>query len=223
MHTIIFIVIFGFIIFIYEISHANLLDYQYYDLIVKLFAGIGAILTAWGVYWKWNDEKTRKLYERRLQEVYAPLCGLVIKQEAYRYLVKNTDSDLIDKHSSPIFSVEQTITAITHNNTGTTVKKDSKYPDEFPNIYSYFELINKLNMGLARPHLLILLEQARLFQKVYNDNFIQKLPADVSERHTKILCNLVEEIVNGYNDCISHLDLDVQKVNLDELSFCNDR
>ena len=56
------------------------LNYQDLDIAVKFFSGLGVILTGWGVYWRWNDEKLRNLYERRMQEVYAPLYSIIIKQ-----------------------------------------------------------------------------------------------------------------------------------------------
>ena len=77
------------------------LNYQDLDIAVKFFSGLGVILTGWGVYWRWNDEKLRNLYERRMQEVYAPLYSIIIKQEVYRFLLKSQvkNIDKISWHS----------------------------------------------------------------------------------------------------------------------------
>lgn len=54
MQQAIFIGIFGFIVFAYVISLANLPYYQYYNLIVKLFAGIAPFAAAFGAYYIWS-------------------------------------------------------------------------------------------------------------------------------------------------------------------------
>lgn len=56
----------------------------FFDLLIKAFSGVGTIVAAIFVYYKWQDEKNRKLYEESLTKVYAPLVSILCQQEIYR-------------------------------------------------------------------------------------------------------------------------------------------
>lgn len=222
--------------------------YYFFDSIIKAFTGIAALITAWGVYWKWNDEKRRKIYEERIQKVYAPLIKVLVYQESYRNILKNFISGDIDRENYPIFG-------------------DSKYEmyykldDEKKKTFDYIcetketiymsrdkflTAFEDADLGLARPSLLTLIARYKFLLPYKNDQW-EELLADYpdinstvkTQERTKMIQDskiyikfkiidgeikkveksLCEEIVNGYNDSLGRLGLDKQKIDLDAIDF----
>jgi hypothetical protein len=233
------IVIFAIVLF-FEYYLKNFLNYQDLDCIIKAVTGLGAIGTAWGVYWKWNDEKTRQLYERRLQEVYAPFMKLLIRQETYRKDAKlpSIVKVLEDRNMSPFF--RQT-TSVTDKKTGDiiSIEKFSIINEGF------FAILDKNN--LSKTSLLVVLEKYRLIWELaekaeqaleekfngYEDKHADdpKLRCAINsseegkelmrlrEKRHSLEKEIFDEIVNGYNECIKILKMDKQKINFDEENF----
>lgn len=87
----VFVVLFIIMTFVFVISRANLPYYQYYDLMVKLFAGIAPFVAAFGAYYMWSQNREKelkemdyknahykKLVDKRL-EAYQNLCDFISK------------------------------------------------------------------------------------------------------------------------------------------------
>ncbi|SEJ60107.1 hypothetical protein SAMN05660742_111112 [Propionispira arboris] len=238
------IVLFLFLLFEYYLKY--ILNYQDVDYLIKALAGFGAIGTAWGVYWKWNDEKTRQLYERRLQEVYAPLCKIIINQEEYR-AVMVPDAD---REKYPVLNITTKRIETKFEFKDTVCKETTSVIDLGPGVVNnkdFFKVLEKSNYGLARPGLLILIARYALIIGIYED-FKDKLsrrfpkyddpatltPEDkveinkspegvdllkVVKRRCQVERSLVTEIINGYNKTVKRLGLDDQKIDLDEETF----
>ena len=80
---------------------------MFFDIGVKAISGIGAILAGLFVYVKWQDEKTRSLFEKSLQEVYAPLINELIKQEENGYIVECENKKELLKRTNQYFNLNQ--------------------------------------------------------------------------------------------------------------------
>lgn len=188
-------------------------SYQDIDLIIKAVSGIGAIVAGIFVYVKWQDEKTRGLYEKRLQEVYAPLCGLLIKQETYRWMKKDIAPELNNRSEVPILTATQTRHTISISGGKLKTELEKLKPEELPNEESFLDLMSKINYGLARPSLLETMEITKMLHYLKeNDSTDIK---NVMKERVEIQKRLISEIVDGYNECIEKLGIDNQKVNLD--------
>lgn len=223
-------------------------SYYFFDLVIKLFTGLAAIATAWGVYWKWNDEKTRQLYERRLQEVYSPLCKLIIRQEEYRNILCQQYSRTLNRNDFPI------LTTVTRRkrfiiNPEAEIKeidiftKETTYVDR----KNFLSILNESNCGLARPSLLALIAQYELLislEKEKRKNLLEEYPDSgkivvmtdkrkneiessfigkecklISIRRCSVEKEIVDEIIDGYNESVKKLDLDRKIINLDNPNF----
>ena len=58
--------------------------YQALDLFIKLTSALVAGVGAYTIFWKHQQEKNRNIYEKRLNDVYAPLYGYLVRQETER-------------------------------------------------------------------------------------------------------------------------------------------
>ena len=76
----------------------------FFDVLIKAVSGIGTIVAAIFVYYKWQDEKNRKLYEESLANVYAPLVSILCQQETYRKI----NLPQYSFYELPIISIKET-------------------------------------------------------------------------------------------------------------------
>ncbi|WP_196601015.1 hypothetical protein [Pectinatus frisingensis] len=239
----------GFVLFIiflftmiYNINHGW--SYFFFDLIIKLVSGIGTIIAAVFIYIKWKDEKTRKLYEQRLQDVYAPLMTLVIRQEEYRKI----DSPDLDRNRFPILT--EIITKYSQNMKFSSkgVSITNSETKKLPGLVSrerFVEILDEKKYGLCRPQLLLYITNYKLIleiEEIKKKNLENKYPEFMHEkdfpkrdeierslqgrelsivlkRRCQIECLLINEIISGYNNCIEKLELDSNYMYLEDSSL----
>jgi hypothetical protein len=155
---------------------------------------IGALVAVRKYYY----EKNRDIYIRRLNEVYAPLFGMVVKQEEFRQSFMND----YPFTKAPLISLN-------------TVKKISKQGysrEEVPGIIhrdKFNDCFNNIEKGLARPQLLELINKYQildhiLIEKKYN----VERKDELEEKLVDIEAQLILEIVNGYYETIDKLEID---------------
>jgi hypothetical protein len=200
--------------------------YSDLDLIIKAISGIGTIIAGVVVYLKWQDEKTRQFYERRLQEVYAPLMFKLSYGEIYRSYLLNvlnrTDSDL-QKNINPIVAIFP-------------LHSGQSFDDEQSNgklgVLKLMKL--KSQSGLATPNLLKLTAKYDFLlneQIQMRDDSLKKIgrtqetPVETHVLQTidpiniQIEKEIVYEIQDSYNKCIKKLGLDDQKIDITQEDF----
>jgi hypothetical protein len=148
---------------------------------------------------KYYYEKNRDIYVRRLNEVYAPLFGMVIKQEEVRKSFMNNYSFT----AAPLLSL---------NTIKEKFSKEGYSRENTPGIIhrdKFIKHFSEIEIGLTSPRLLELMNRfevlnSMIIDKEYNaDNKSQ-----LEERLVDIEIELIVEIVNGYYDTIKKLDID---------------
>jgi len=168
---------------------------------------ITAILGAWATISKYFYEKNRQIYERRLNEVYAPLYGLVIKQEKFREMYLPN----VTRQEAPIFTSENKSSkqTLSFNSSGMNVSSEETKEVGFFDRKKFITTLKETNQGLARPRLLELINQYDLL--VYLEETMEK-GGDQWEKATseKVIVEygLTEEIISGYQATINKLGLD---------------
>lgn len=204
-------------------------SYYFFDITVKAISGIGAILAGLFVYIKWQDEKTRSLYEKSLQEVYAPLINELIKQEEYRHII----CPELSQKDAPILCIKVTTTHHKFNISTNGINIDES-KEEHPGILSrenFLTALKKDSYSLASPSLLnylnryeLLLELEKETTKTISDAYPtfksdteiydQAIQTDegkkllkISHRRYQIELDLIKEISFGYNNCVKKLDM----------------
>lgn len=213
-------------------------NYQDLDLIIKFISGIGVIVAGVFVYIKWQDEKTRQFYERRLQKVYAPLVNTLIKQEAYRKYLKDTGLKGMSREEHPIIKTLNQRITIGAENKVMEIRED--VPPVVLKKEDFVNAFTKVNWGLVAPSLLTVASEYEFAlpyetkmwdtlrashpQAIRPDESFKETPAyKIAEEFTKktkdIERKFIEEIVKGYNECIDRLELDAQKINLEKEDF----
>lgn len=204
---ILFILLVLFIALLY--CWTNNWAYWYFDIMVKFISGVGTIIAGLFVYKKWQDEKTRNLYERRLQEVYAPLISILVKE----------------KNDREIYAMVGMV------------------PDEEESGYQLYIYRNKdiftnffdqNKWGLADPKLLVLYIGYQCCLSNYCEghlkgiNWFTQYDAEaysgncmLDEKCQKIERELIQTIINKYNDCLERLELDKQRIKIEDVLFSN--
>ncbi|SFH51045.1 hypothetical protein SAMN04487776_12217 [Priestia megaterium] len=188
-------------IFTVEFKDSSGFDWK---LLVDTLTMFGVFL---GIYVGWHSyafQKNRDYHEKRLDSVYAPLYGLLCKQELFRELYLR---DL---------SVEQNaIIEFINGDTGPRFKDESKETNEDAEEFildkkDFVRVLNESNKGLASPNLLRLLNEYEMLlflEKALTGNNVQIA-------HAKILIverELVKEIIDGYSESIRKLKLHKKK------------
>jgi hypothetical protein len=235
------ILIISLVVFeLYEIEqycYANGWCYYFFDVLVKAFSGMGAILAGVFVYVKWRDEKTRKLYAKSLYKVYTPLISVIIRQEEYR----RTICPDIEQSAVPILSI--TITTIRQHLTFSSGVQFSQSKEERDGLLSnkfFFRAINSDQeaYGLMSPTLLsyirsygllVSLEEEKI-KKLLNDYpafqsdekmYGQAIATEqgkellkIAGRRVEIESKLILEIIEGYNKCVDKLGMYKDKIKL---------
>lgn len=216
-----FIILIGVLVFHLQLmSTGSLTEYQVWDIITKLVAAIGTISAGLAVYWKFHEEKNRQIFERRLNEVYAPLMKLLLKQESYRAIMIPG----ISMEDVPIFGITETTKHVKFENMQLTVDSFKKEPGKI-NRTELIDTMEKSNYGLARPALLKLISEYELLLSLEDEwkEYLQPTVELQCEDKTTVAYQkyesivsvrlatehrLVKEIVEGYNDTVQSLGLD---------------
>ena len=163
-----------------------------WELIFKFCVLIATFMTAIIGLRKFHYEKNRDYYLRRLNEVYAPLFSVIIKQETYRDVYSNINPAI--KKTPLIFS-------------------ESIKGDVYTSFKDFEQVLESINKGLARPVLLIRLNQYKQIRELMNyyTKNTNEVPHKISEKISTDLnrlgTDLRNEIVDGYLECISKLNL----------------
>jgi len=179
-----------------------------WDIIIKAIAVIATTATAIIGVSKYFYEKNRSWNERRLNEVYAPLYGLLVKQETMRHLY----FPHITVEKAPILTSEKKTTNQSFQFSSEGVKVSSSESSGGAGILdrkAFIEILNNTNKGLARPKLLILINQYELL--VYLEENTEKESEQWKKATTKkveVENALFKEIQYGYEDTIRNLKLD---------------
>lgn len=168
------------------------------DLIPIIQLIIIIITSIAGVY-KYYKTKNEEIYEKRLKEVYAPLYMRLVNQEVYRDIMLS-DKSVKEVPIIEIISGENTILSRSY----------------------FFEIINKINGGLATQELLTLLG---LYKSLVH---LESTLKEDSEKYiittikkVNVEYDLYKEIVRGYDECYKKLGLDKYS-NINEWKIIND-
>ncbi|WP_430508298.1 hypothetical protein [Rossellomorea marisflavi] len=161
---------------------------------------VSGFITVFFVWRKYVYEKNRDLYIRRLNEVYAPLFGMVVKQEEVRSsFMKN-----VSFNEAPILSM---------NTEKETISKKGYSRTNTPGIIhrdKFLEHFRKIDLGLTSPELIELINRF----EVLNSMLIEKEYAlDGKDELTKHLVDierkLIKNIVDDYYLHVKKIGLDV--------------
>lgn len=169
-----------------------------------VITAVGAIISAYFGARKYFDDKNREFIERRLNEVYAPLYGLLAKQKVLRDII------VPDKtvEEIPIISISHTKTTTKYNE---ELKEFEKNVEELTSIADkkeFLSIIQGSNMGLASPNLVVLInkyETALWFMNLPESHPERKKVEDLILEIEKSLC---KEIIISYKSCVKKLGLD---------------
>ncbi|MCW2278717.1 hypothetical protein [Heliophilum fasciatum] len=165
--------------------------------IINSLGVIIALIGAWISVKKYFHEKNKEVYEKRLNDVYSPLFGYLVKQEKFRELyVPN-----FNRKGFPI---------LTSNKTELLDRK------------KFIESLNKTNFGLARPNLIILINIYELLVNL-EETLEENSPEweKASAEKVKVENELYEEILDGYIETTKRLKLDDNILALYKLKFEN--
>lgn len=131
--------------------------------VVSLIASICAALGVIFGMWRYFVDRNRSIYERRLNEVYAPLYVLVIKQEMYReFMVPE-----LSRHEYPILTVrviKDHLQSLAHPTINEKVSGEGE-----PYLHRDRFIDACKNFGLARPKLLKYMAEFQLLVQMEND------------------------------------------------------
>lgn len=204
-------------------------SYYFFDILVKTISGIGTIIAGIFIYVKWQDEKTRSLYEKSLREVYTPLISELIKQEEYRQVLFPN----LTFKEAPILSIKITRVHQQFNFSadGLSVKENK---EEHPGILdrkNFLDSLKKDSYGLASPALLSCINKYEILLKLQDDatkTILETYPefesdkkiydkamqtdegkklAKISHNRYEVELKLIQEIANGYNNCVKKLGM----------------
>lgn len=183
-------------------------NYQWWDLFYKAIGIIGviaALFTAGIGVKKYFYEKNRDVFIKRLNEVYAPLYGLLIKQETFRRIYLPNSSII----SEPILTLTSTNTQHSYNfelGRFFLTKEESR-----PGVLDrkeFIKALNSTNKGLARPNLLNLIYQYEMLIYLEELNTNDEKWDKATSEKVRIELLLIREIVWGYRETVKLLDLD---------------
>jgi hypothetical protein len=155
---------------------------------------------------KFQYEKNRDYFLRRLNEVYAPLFSIIIKQETYRNVYM--DVNPIIKNPALLFSesIDGTV---------------------YTSFEDFEKVIDSINKGLARPILLIRINQYKQIRELMlyygrqtkESNLNKKIPDNIRIELNRLSIDLRNEIIDGYKECIKKLNLKNNTKELDSFYY----
>lgn len=177
---------------------------------ISLIGSLGALITVLFGVWKYYQDRNRSLYERRLNEVYAPLFGRLVKQETFRYLFM--PERRFEEYPILAAFTQPTETKLHFGEREVQLKPEPT--GDKTTIFDrqdFLERLNQTTKGLARPTLLTLISQYEILVHVIEEKMIDESNQrwDVFWDHVmQVEKDLVDEIVDGYEESISKLGLD---------------
>jgi len=212
----------------------SMFSYQLWDIVIKLLAAFGTIGVGVAAYRKYSYEKNRQIYERRLNEVYAPLYRIIAMQEKYRKLFTHTSVE-----EKPILYTKMINKELHKISNGNVI-------DIYEEIYevdgiltkkNLLKCLNETNFGLARPELLTIISEYELLihiqedwekrnindieefsekqlQEIYNDPEIKK----IINEEVKVERLLVKEIIDGYRETVKRLGISNEYKSIDSFN-----
>jgi hypothetical protein len=176
------------------------MDWKLFFQGITSFGVIGTIIGAIFVGKKYYYEKNRDVYIRRLNEVYAPLFGMVIKQEEVRSSFMNNYAFT----EAPLLSI---------NTVKEKFSKEGYSRENTPGIIhrdNFIKHFHDIGFGLASPKLLELINRFEVLNSMIIDKeYTADNKDELEERLVDIEMQLIIEIVEGYYQTISKLGLDV--------------
>lgn len=192
-------------IFTVEFKDSSGFDWK---LLVDTLTMLGVFV---GIYVGWHSyafQKNRDYHEKRLDSVYAPLYGLLSKQELIRELYLGD----LSVEENPIIEFINTNTKSSVNPfTGETQHISESEPSVILDKKSFVNILNDSNKGLASSELLRLLNEYEMLLYLK-----AKLVAgrDKEKAEVKLLSverELVREIIDGYSESMRKLKLHKNK------------
>jgi hypothetical protein len=185
-----------------------------WDLTIKAVSSLtafGALITAIFAGAKYIYEKNRDVYIRRLNEVYAPLYGFLIRQEQLREI----KFPHITRKEFPILTlsskkVKRTITF----GDGKRVDTTSEEKEEILSIVdrkNFIKIFNDTNKGLARPELLLLIHKYEMLIHLEESTEHDEDWERASAAKVLVENEIFDEIVSGYIETIRKMDMGDRK------------
>jgi len=174
---------------------------------ISTLSVIGVLITAYISVKKYQYEKNRELYVKRLSEVYAPLYELIIKQETFRETMMPT----IKYNEVPIISLETIKTKTTYkNDTGeiTVQNEDVPFEEQLLHRLKFIKKKNEVNLGLCTPELLVKLNEYETLiylEETTKDD--QELFEKATTQKVEVELQLLKEIESGYFETIELLEI----------------
>jgi hypothetical protein len=146
---------------------------------------------------KYQYAKNRDYYLKRLNEVYAPLYSIIIKQETFRQIYSTINPAI--QIPSILFT-------------------ESIKGDIYISFKDFEKVITSINKGLARPKLLIIINQYKQLidlREFYAQNLSDYTTQNEKTVKNEIISNtkyieqeLKLEIIDGYKECVKKLNLE---------------
>ena len=153
-------------------------------------------------YFQFKKQINRTMYEKRLSEVYAPLIGVIVKQEFFRTWegvnISFKDAQIIELVN------EKKIVKIENGN-----KKEVLQEYKFIDRNHFIKTVSDINLGVATPKLIKAIKEFELIvdiqEKTTEGSELFKI---ASNNQGKVELELLKEIINGYKDTVNKLGLD---------------
>ncbi|PRA04845.1 MULTISPECIES: hypothetical protein [unclassified Paenibacillus] len=166
---------------------------------------VGAV-TAYFAGKKYFYDKNRDLHLRRLNEVYAPLYGFLVRQEQLRD-IRMPDIKRIDAPILTLTSVKSKQTT-TFGESGFSINsEESEETLEIADRRNFLGVLNSTNRGLARPELLLILNKYEMLIHLEELKVRDEKWRKATAEKVKVEIELVNEIVNGYLESVQKLDI----------------
>lgn len=179
-----------------------------WELVFKFCVLAATFMTAIIGLKKFQYEKNRDYYLKRLNEVYTPLFSIIIKQETYRNIYLDINPDI--KYPPLLFST-------------------SIEGDVYTSFDDFEKVIDSINKGLARPILLIRINQYKQIRELMSyyveqnkkGNPNKKVLDKIHIELNRLSLDLRNEIVDGYKECIKKLNLKNKTKEIDLFYYPN--
>lgn len=164
-----------------------------------------------GIYIGWHSyafQKNRDYHEKRLDSVYAPLYGLLCKQEVIRELY-------LKDHSHEKYPILEFTTYKIKSNVNLFTKESKEVSKEVIATVlekkAFINVLNESNKGLASSELLRLLNEYEMLLYLEEKLADNQDLAKAQSKTVKVEHELVQEIINGYSESMRKLKLDKNK------------
>lgn len=189
------------------------LSYEDLKLIVPAIALVVTALGAYCTFYKWRDDRSREYYLTCLKEVYAPLHGYLIQQEAYREWRKQNRS-FMDQKEFPIIEkgYAEKIQIDFNEDMPADSKVEVRVLDEVVDAAIFFEILNNaLISGLMSEKLLKCSNEYLYFQKLSKTFYDNDVKLDKWGKNQKLESGraLVDCIESEYKKCMEKINMPI--------------